>query len=514
MANEPRSSDHANRRKTRRGHKRIGLALLAAAVSVSCSGPTKPDSTNLLEDLTNNEIAVTTRLRLIEDIPELVRTGELGLDESIEKLKGIIWMRHLPQQMRISAMDLLLEPEGLLTKTQGIALVNGMMPTERNNVVRHRLSQLIVIRDWPEVTPALVRSYAKPDRSIPDEDRPERLALLELHPESSIEEIVFNTFIEQGQGGVSRLRRDSWNLLSRLDASGELRVELLTSLLDEPPTDSDITLMALRQGLLELRTIPLTGEELEWLTNLHSNNSQDGRQWWTDTAQAVASLNQSQRRGLRLRHLEALRWAAANRSQWVGLSREDLDAEFSSRLASRVHKRRVGDIVRFRSENLDTWRDEMAWADFLTALGIDDAVGSERVRGALFAQAETDRLDETTEYGGIVRISIRPEEPHTYVAADYPPKPVMRENDTSFVASPEMFREGAQALAHYHFHVQQINNSRYAGPSYGDMNYAARYGRACLVFTSFDEDTLGVDLYQPDGVILDLGQLKRPTAGN
>ena len=44
------------------------------------------------------------------------------------------------------------------------------------------------------------------------------------------------------------------------------------------------------------------------------------------------------------------------------------------------------------------------------------------------------------------------------------------------------------------------------------MNYAARYGRACLVFTSFDEDTLGVDLYQPDGVILDLGQLKRPPA--
>jgi hypothetical protein len=493
---------------------RIGLTLLATAVMASCSGPSKPDSTSLLEDLTNNEIAVTTRLQLIQEIPALVHTGELGRDETIKKLKGIIWMRHLPQQMRISAMELLLEPDGLLNRTQGVALVNGMMPTERNLVVRHRLSQLVVIRDWPEVTPALVRSFAVPDKTITDDDRPERLALLELHRDSTIEEIVFQTFTEQGEGGVSRLRRDSWNLLSRLDESGELRVGLLSALLDEPPSDSDKTLMALRQGLLELRTIPLTGEELEWLTDLHSANSTESKQWWEDVTLAVAGLNQSQRRGIRIRHLEALRWAAINRSEWVGLSREDLDGALTSRLESREHKRRVGDIVRLRSESIDTWRDDMAWADYITALVIDEAVGSERVRSALFAQAETDRLDETTEYGGIVRISIRPQETEIYVAADYPPKPVMRENDTSFVASPEMFREGTQALAHYHFHVQEINNGRYAGPSFGDMNYAARYGRACLVFTSLDENTLGVDLYQPDGVILDLGRLKRPTTGN
>ncbi|MFI4871929.1 MAG: hypothetical protein ACIARQ_08970, partial [Phycisphaerales bacterium JB061] len=124
-----------------------------------------------------------------------------------------------------------------------------------------------------------------------------------------------------------------------------------------------------------------------------------------------------------------------------------------------------------------------------------------------------DRNDKTTEYGGIVRISILPNEPDIYVAALYAPKPVMRENDNSFVASPEMLMDSTTALAHYHYHVQSLRNGRYAGPSDGDMMYAARYGRACLVFTALDEETLGVDLYQPDGVVLDLGEIKRP-AGN
>ena len=514
MANEPRSFGRLNQRQSSRDPKRVGLALLAALALVSCGSPPKTNTSSLLENLTNNDIAVSTRLRLAEEIPDHIASGKLKRDDVTETLKGIIWMRHLPQSMRLSALNLLLEPDGLLDRPRGVALINGMMPTETNSAVRHRLSQLVVIRDWPEVTPALVRSFAKPDRTIPDEGRSERMALLELHPEDSIDEIVFRTFIEQDQSSVSRLRRDSWNLLSRLDESGEHRVDLLTALLDDPPSESDRTLMALRRGLLDFRTIPLTGEELEWLTALQGTSSQAASKWWTDAASAVASLNQSQRRGLRIRHLEALRWAAANRSNWLGLSREDLDAKLTSRLASREHTRRVGDMIRFRSEKLDTWREDMAWADYITALVIDEAVGSERIRSALFTQTEADRLDLTTEYGGIVRISIRPQETEIYVAADYPPKPVMRENDTSFVASPEMFREGTQALAHYHFHVQKVNNGRYAGPSLGDMNYAARYGRVCLVFTSLDEHTLGVDLYQPDGVIIDLGQIMRPTSGS
>lgn len=514
MASEPRSSGRTNTRKSRSGLGIIGLGLLLPLAAVSCSTPDTVDSAGLLDDLTDPEIALSTRLRLSETVTGFVDTGEINRDEAVEKMKAIAWMRHSPQLLRIEAIDQLLEPEGLLTDVQGIAFVNGLMPTETDPVVRHRVSELSVIRGWEEVTNALIRSLAKADNSIPDPARPEYMALLELHPDLSIEEIVFDTFKDQGDGGVTRLRRDSWNLLSRLDASGEVRVDLLAGLLDTPPSEGDQTLSALRKGLLEFRTIPLTGEELEWLTDLYTETQSGSQDWWAQTASVIANLDSAQQRGLRLRHLEALRWASRNRSDWLTTSKEELDSELTQRLAGREHRRRSTDVIMFRSENLDAWREQLAWADYITALVVDDAVGSQRVRSALFKQAETDRRDDTTEYGGIVRISIRDNEPDTYVAADYPPKPVMRESDTSFVASPEMFREGTRALAHYHFHAQKHNNGRYAGPSFGDMKYAATYGRACLVFTFFDESTMGVDMYQPDGVVIDLGMIKKPEESN
>ena len=73
-----------------------------------------------------------------------------------------------------------------------------------------------------------------------------------------------------------------------------------------------------------------------------------------------------------------------------------------------------------------------------------------------------------------------------------------------------MIEQGDRSLAHYHFHAQEPRNSSYAGPSPADLAYAARLGRTCLVFTSVGSDTLNADLYQPDGVVLDLGELRRP----
>jgi hypothetical protein len=73
-----------------------------------------------------------------------------------------------------------------------------------------------------------------------------------------------------------------------------------------------------------------------------------------------------------------------------------------------------------------------------------------------------------------------------------------------------MIEQGDRSLAHYHFHAQQPRNAKFAGPSPGDLAYASRYGRTCLVFTSIREDRLGVDLYQPDGTIIDLGEIARP----
>lgn len=491
------------------------MLMVSAVLAASCASRQPKVTGDILEDIRNPEIAVMTRISLTEQVPGAIEQGTLQKDPAVEALKDVVWMRRAPFQIRVTALNALLGTDGLVADDEGLRMVTGLLPTETEPTVRHVLSQIIVRRGWVEATPALVRSFSKVDRTIPDAARPEHLALLELHRDKGIQEIVFDTFIEHSptldaEMGT-RIRRDAWNLLSRLDASGEARVNLLAGLLDQPPPEGDPMLAALRRGLLELRTIPLTGEELEWLTQLQEAKSAS---WWEQTAGAIAALDPQQRRGIRLRHLEALRWARANRPELFAAPRADLVSELDSRLATRTHRRRASDVIRFRSEDLRAYETQMAWPDLLTALVVDEAIQTERVRSALFEQAESDRADTTTEYGGIVRISIREDEDTVYVAALYAPKPVMRENDTSFVASPEMLLESSTALAHYHFHVQTVRNGRYAGPSDGDMAYAARYGRACLVFTAIDEQTLGVDLYQPDGVVLDLGEIVRPTGNS
>jgi len=494
------------------GH--YGLVVLGCVLLTACASRKPKVSGDLLEDIRNPEVAVATRVTLTGEVAGAIESGTVSQAEAVTALKDIAWMRRLPTQLRSVALDQLIGDGGLLGDHEGLVLVLGLLPTETDQGIRHVLSQHIVRHNWVEATPALVRSFSKIDRSIPDAARPENLALLELYKEKDIEQIVFDTFVEHSPTSDaqlgSRIRRDAWNLLSRLDVNGEMRVGLLSGLLDQPPPENDPMLTALRRGLLEFRTIPLTGEELEWLTELHEGKGVGAKGWWESTATAVASLDAQQRRGIRIRHLEALRWAKANRSEWFQATRAELLAELDSRLASREHRRRATDIIRFRSEDLSSHQDKMAWPDLLAALVVDDAIQTSRIRSALFDQAEEDRADTSTEYGGIVRISIVRNEPTIYVAALYAPTPVMRESDTSFVASPAMLTDSTTALAHYHFHVQSVRSGRYAGPSDGDMVYAARYGRACLVFTALDEETLGVDLYQPDGVVLDLGEIKRP----
>jgi hypothetical protein len=92
----------------------------------------------------------------------------------------------------------------------------------------------------------------------------------------------------------------------------------------------------------------------------------------------------------------------------------------------------------------------------------------------------------------------------------YPPRPVQRAGDHSFIASTDMTAAADLAIAHYHLHVQASANSQYSGPSREDLAYAARFGRTCVVFTSIRSHTLNVDLYTPDGIVIDLGEILQP----
>jgi hypothetical protein len=211
--------------------------------------------------------------------------------------------------------------------------------------------------------------------------------------------------------------------------------------------------------------------------------------------------------------MEPIRWAAAFRPEWIGAGREDLLREARSRLSDRPsYKRRRGDRDRAtpQAERLADWEPRLTWADLLAMLVVDEGLRDPAVRRALFAQAGMDRDDTTAEYGGLLRADADPARGGPFVVVLYPPRPGTRVGDEQFVASTDMISQSDHALAHYHFHAQATRNADHAGPSPHDLAYAARHGRTCLVFTSITPDALNADYYQPDGAVIDLGEIRRP----
>ena len=61
------------------------------------------------------------------------------------------------------------------------------------------------------------------------------------------------------------------------------------------------------------------------------------------------------------------------------------------------------------------------------------------------------------------------------------------------------------SLFHFHMHVQRHRNGDFAGPGFGDVNYADNTRANCLVFTFVRGDAMNVDFYRHGRVLVDLG---------
>jgi len=399
-----------------------------------------------------------------------------------------------------------------------------LLPTESSPEAIRVLSDRVVEGGWVELVPALVRSYARVSPNVPDGDRDERRALVALEPGKSLERIVFDVFLHPSRGlsgereqAVLRLsqrtRDEAWGLLARLDPSGELRRSLIGNdsfLDDETEGDSRVLVDDLRVGQRDLGVIPDTALEIGWLSNLrHHQDQRNARlnsEWWAQTKEAVAELGEAQRNGLAMRHLEAVRWASVNRPAWLTLDRDSLFGLAYERINPRKHhKRRSVKGEGRRLERLGDWRDELVWGDLLSILVVDRSLGDPDVIDQLFTQRVLDTKDDSTEYGGVIERGTD----HGFRAVLFRPRSRDRTDDQRFVASDDMFRFSDRSLAHYHFHADKRNNGRFSGPSIGDMINAAGSGRTSLVFTSLGTDHMNVDLYQPNGVVVDLGEIIR-----
>src|SRR5439155_532896 len=119
-----------------------------------------------------------------------------------------------------------------------------------------------------------------------------------------------------------------------------------------------------------------------------------------------------------------------------------------------------------KSELLERRASELSWGDLLAILVIDEAIHQPQVVSALYAQAQADREDKTTEYGGLLAwkrgtpstptptptatTAPTPNAAEHSVVMLYMPRGTQRVSDTKFIASDDMLTTGDLSLAHYH----------------------------------------------------------------
>lgn len=482
-------------------------AVLAVAGCASKPAASAPDPVAAAKD---QSLDVRER---VASVDRIWAEGS-GSPAARESLKSLAWTARTSSPVRVRALELLLADPADAQQADTRNMMRLMLPVEPDMGVIGFIARTAGERGWTDLAAPLVRSYSRRVATPPDAERPERAALLALSPGDSIERIVFRVFSAPAQGQGRDLERAekgraaAWALLSRLDADGTIRAGLL----DGETATADPLIESLRVCRRDLGSVPFTASQLEWLTALRDTadprNGAARKAWWAQTTAAIASLRADQRAKLALRHAEAIRFAAANRSDWMSMDRPALNALLRERLKGRPKASRGGggDRENGVSDSFFDNEDKMSWADMLTLLVVDDAVHQPGVVKTLFPQSEQDRADTSTEYGGI--LIANDVAPASFVASLYPPRGTQRTGDTRFIASDDMLKDGATALAHYHFHVQRVVNGEFAGPGPGDAEYAIDQGRACVVFTSLREGVLNASSYHA-GLTINLGEIAR-----
>jgi hypothetical protein len=295
------------------------------------------------------------------------------------------------------------------------------------------------------------------------------------------------------------LRRSAWTLLIQLGERERLAALLASG---EFPTD-DLMLQDLRVAAVELGVIPVNHEEVIWLRRLRQPEMAE---FWSAAVAAVSALPPARRADFELRDLSILIAASRHEPGLIERSRDDLYEEVESHLRSRSRfdpSSGYDSNSSMPPERLADHRDNLTWGDLAAMLMALRALDVPQVIDHLFDYAERDRLDESTEYGGVIHLDDR----QRFEVLEFPPR--VRYGDWKFEASQEMFDAGYAALFHFHFHCQRYNNARFAGPGAGDIAYAENARVNCLVLTYVREGTMNVDFYRHGRVIVDLGDIER-----
>lgn len=496
----------------------VGCVVLAGLLSACGNG--KAVSKDPLSDIQDSSLDPRTRVAAVDVAWKQAAGDSVRVTGVQRSLKTIAWNTSEVPAVRVKALETLMNDIDPKVVEDAREMGRLMLAREVSRQVVVYLCKTAAERGWQDYGPSIVRSYSRPSPIlIKEAERAENISLKDLYPGKTVQEVAFDMFVSPpampaayGVDWQQRLRADAWDVLARIDREGELRQQLMERITTTPQTDPLLANMALCAR--DLHAMPTAGMELPWLTSLRDPAKKANAAWWSEASSIVTkqlqehSSSMGDSRYFALRHIEAIRWASSHHAEWLAVDKSSLVGELQARLKARKTTiRKWGAAQAPYSELLKDNVAALRWADVLTMLVIDEALRSPGVSATLGRQAEMDRKDTSTEYGGVLLMRGAGAESR-FEAVLFPPRPGQRRGDQNFIASDDMLGASDLALAHFHFHIQSWANSDYAGPSPEDLDYAAKSGRSCVVLTGVSDGVVDVDYYQPDGRVVDLGDLR------
>jgi hypothetical protein len=367
---------------------------------------------------------------------------------------------------------------------------------------RARLCELIAEEPWIDMTPTLIRAWARPMPNWVDTpaERPERLALVEMYGEEKLPDVLVQVMLDADPIVSANLRARCWELLIA-EGQRDRVIELLADS-EISPTDGmfrDLRTIADRTGI-----IPRNREEIIWARTLCQPENVD----FLDAAAAASLLlPEARHEQLELRDLGIL--VAAVRidpglleqdeaSLYAGLRR---DADVDGR---RLYAANFTGWNQSHTERLRDVREKLSWNDLLAMRIAIESLSIDALRDHVFDYAERDLLDDDTEFGGVIAVDSQ----GRIELLEFPPR--LRRGDNRFEATQELFDAAYTGVFHFHNHAQEYDNADYAGPHMGDFAYAESTRANCLVFTFIDSRTINADYYRHGGIVVDLGTFRRP----
>lgn len=463
------------------------LAICCAMLCLSACTNTKVYD-DPIPVMTNLSVAPEDRWSAIRQAEERFRSDP----RRIAALNQMLYDRGYPDDHRRYAIDQLIAHNEEEFRAQA---ANRIVLIHNTDTLNYLFTQATK-RNW-DFSAAIVRSWVRPAKGVPDKERAEYAALKKLNPVKDVQQAVYDVFASDGDALPADQRSAAWELLNRIAPPEQLQKMLL-----ETP-DRTPLIIDLKAAARDLHVTPVNREGIVWLFYLRDPAR---RQWWERATKAVAALSVQQRLGLELRHIPAILAADANT---LASDRTALLARVTPRIEPGEHSLLSptydGQDKEY-PQRLHNWSDKLTWGDLVVLDQITAALRDPAVIAALFEQGDVNIKDDSTEYGGMLNATrdagtLRP------TATGFPPG--KREHRLKYISSPALFESLYTGLAHYHFHAQEYRNSAYAGPGRGDMEFAQRNNFNCVVFTFTDKTKLNADYYCRNGIVIDLGTLRR-----